>query len=46
MSQGTSADGGNWNMRQTHFGNGFSTYSGTDSDGNFVSGTRGLLGCN
>jgi hypothetical protein len=39
ITNGNAGNGNSWNMTQQQFGNGFSTYSGTDSDGNSFSGT-------
>lgn len=44
---GHDADGNSWNMQQHSLGNGFSTYSGTDSSGNTFSGScNRYSGCN
>jgi hypothetical protein len=46
ITNGRAANGNSWHMRQTDLGGGFSTYGGTDSDGNTFSGTCGPFGCN
>ncbi len=46
VTDGIDADGNSWNMQQHSLGGGMNTYSGTDSNGNFFSGTCTQFGCN
>lgn len=39
-------NGRSWNMQRQYYGNGFSTYSGRDSRGNYFNGTCTRYGCN
>ena len=46
FTNGQAANGNSWNMTQQNWGNGYKTYSGTDSSGNFFSGTcTSYFGC-
>lgn len=46
ITNGQAANGNSWNMTQQNFDSGFRTYSGTDSNGSFFSGSCTKFGCN